>query len=167
MRNQSVKCLLFFSTSTLWTRVTGTTSSGRAVLFYRLKHTCAVYSPSSKVHGANMGPIWGRQDPGEPHVGPMNFAIWVINCTCRRTSTIKFQKWFQCLSNYEVNYATSWCAPFYWIYFFMDKPSFIWVICLFHRGNMIHKASSQWDNGPVNYKGNMHLCRTNARYIFI
>ena len=32
--------------------------------------------PDSKVHGANMGPIWGRQDPGEPHVGPMNFAIW-------------------------------------------------------------------------------------------
>ena len=21
----------------------------------------------SKVHGANMGPIWGRQDPGGPH----------------------------------------------------------------------------------------------------
>ena len=33
--------------------------------------------PVSKVHGANMGPIWGRQDPGGPHVGPMNFAIWV------------------------------------------------------------------------------------------
>ena len=32
--------------------------------------------PNSKVHGANMGPIWGRQDPGGPHVGPMNFAIW-------------------------------------------------------------------------------------------
>ena len=31
--------------------------------------------PDSKVHGANMGPIWGRQDPGGPHVGPMNFAI--------------------------------------------------------------------------------------------
>ena len=27
----------------------------------------------SKVHGANMGPIWGPQDPGGPHVGPMNF----------------------------------------------------------------------------------------------
>ena len=25
-----------------------------------------------------MGPIWGRQDPGGPHVGPMNFNIWVI-----------------------------------------------------------------------------------------
>ena len=23
--------------------------------------------PDSKVHGANMGPIWGRQDPGGPH----------------------------------------------------------------------------------------------------
>ena len=34
--------------------------------------------PDSKVHGANMGPIWGRQDPGGPHVGPMNFAIWDI-----------------------------------------------------------------------------------------
>ena len=32
--------------------------------------------PDSKVHGANMGPIWGRQDPGGPHVGPMNFVIW-------------------------------------------------------------------------------------------
>ena len=35
-----------------------------------------VDTPDSKVHGANMGPIWGRQDPGGPHVGPMNFAIW-------------------------------------------------------------------------------------------
>ena len=32
--------------------------------------------PDSKVHGANMGSIWGRQDPGGSHVGPMNFAIW-------------------------------------------------------------------------------------------
>ena len=31
--------------------------------------------PDSKFHGANMGPIWGRQDPGGFHVGPMNFAI--------------------------------------------------------------------------------------------
>ena len=35
-----------------------------------------VTNPDSKVHGANMGPIWGRQDPGGPHVGPMNFSIW-------------------------------------------------------------------------------------------
>ena len=36
--------------------------------------------PDNKVHGANMGPIWGRQDPGGPYFGPMNFAIWVVMC---------------------------------------------------------------------------------------
>ena len=34
--------------------------------------------PDNKVHGANMGLIWGRQDPGGPHVGPMNLAVWVV-----------------------------------------------------------------------------------------
>ena len=46
-------------------------------------HTSTVMTKSddftdSKVHGANMGPIWGQQDPGGPHVGPMNFATWVV-----------------------------------------------------------------------------------------
>ena len=31
--------------------------------------------PDNKVHGAYMGPTWGRQDPGGPHDGPMNLAI--------------------------------------------------------------------------------------------
>ena len=31
--------------------------------------------PDSKVHVANMGAMWVRQDPGGSHVGPMNFAI--------------------------------------------------------------------------------------------
>ena len=30
-------------------------------------------SPDSKVHGANLGPIWSRQDPGGPQVVPMNY----------------------------------------------------------------------------------------------
>ena len=34
------------------------------------------HNPDNKVHGANMGPIWGRQDPGGPHVGSVNFAFW-------------------------------------------------------------------------------------------
>ena len=34
--------------------------------------------PNNKVHGANMGLIWGQQDPGGPHVGPMNLAICVF-----------------------------------------------------------------------------------------
>ena len=33
------------------------------------------YMIHSKVHGANMGPTWGRQDPGGPHVGHTNLAI--------------------------------------------------------------------------------------------
>ena len=31
--------------------------------------------PDSKVHGANMGPIWVLSAPDGPHVGPMNLAI--------------------------------------------------------------------------------------------
>ena len=34
--------------------------------------------PDRKVHGVNMGSIWGRQDLGGPHDGPMDFAIWVV-----------------------------------------------------------------------------------------
>ena len=30
---------------------------------------------------ANMGSVWGRQDPGGPHVGPMNLAIWDAICS--------------------------------------------------------------------------------------
>ena len=48
--------------------------------------------PYSKVHGANMGPIWGRQDPGGPHVGPMNLVIWekhlMISITVLKYCTI-------------------------------------------------------------------------------
>ena len=35
-----------------------------------------VVDPQSKVRGANMGPIWGRQDPGGRYAGSRNFAIW-------------------------------------------------------------------------------------------
>ena len=42
--------------------------------------SCGQSNPDSKVHGANMGPIWGRQPQGGPHVGPMNFVIWGYVC---------------------------------------------------------------------------------------
>ena len=38
-------------------------------------------NPDSKVHGANMGPNWGRQGLGEPHVGLMNLAFWEDICS--------------------------------------------------------------------------------------
>ena len=34
-----------------------------------------ITTPDSNVYGADLGPIWGRQNPGGHHVGPMNFAI--------------------------------------------------------------------------------------------
>ena len=42
--------------------------------------------PDSKVHGASMGPICGRQDPCWPHVGPLNFAIWGVPDTNMQSS---------------------------------------------------------------------------------
>ena len=65
-----------------------TTVTGTAILAPNISVTAALmrmrYSifrcvPDSNVHGPNMGPIWGRQDPGGPHVGPMNLAIWGCN----------------------------------------------------------------------------------------
>ena len=36
----------------------------------------------ARVHGANMGPTWRRQDPCGPHVGPMSLVIWVKPSPC-------------------------------------------------------------------------------------
>ena len=49
--------------------------------------------PDNKFHGANIGPIWGRQDPGGPHVGPVNVAIWVTSiCDCFKRTNWKFNE---------------------------------------------------------------------------
>ena len=32
-------------------------------------------NPNSKVHGAHIGPTWGQQDPGVPHVGPTKIEV--------------------------------------------------------------------------------------------
>ena len=39
-----------------------------------------------------MGPIWGRRDPGGPHVGPMNLYIWVIDIQYYILVTIRHTK---------------------------------------------------------------------------
>ena len=41
-------------------------------------HFKPCYNPDINILGAIMGPIWGRQVPGGPHVGPMNFATWEV-----------------------------------------------------------------------------------------
>ena len=54
----------------------------------KIQHCGTKRCPDNKVHGANMGSIWGRQDPGGPHVGPMNFALQTINMQAKRESLI-------------------------------------------------------------------------------
>ena len=72
--------------SFLWDVATPTWYSGNIAAFeigvWMRVITChsfvnVVAYPDSKVHGANIGPIWGRQDPSGPHVGSMNFATSV------------------------------------------------------------------------------------------
>ena len=59
--------------------------------------------PDSKVHGANMEPIWGRQDPDGPHVGPMNFTLE------------SFYIFFAvCLNKLLSNWAMRWCFEISW-----------------------------------------------------
>ena len=60
--------------------------------------------------GANMGTIWGRQDPGGPHVGPMNFAIWAALRKAKRVelfTSAKFNSnqmlYNEILGNYSCN----------------------------------------------------------------
>ena len=62
-------------------------------------HDC---SPDSKVHGVNMGPIWGRQDPGGPQVGPMNLAIWVSLCVMRSFDIYLALVWTSCWTNDQI-----------------------------------------------------------------
>ena len=61
--------------------------------------------PIGKVCVANMGPIWGQQDPGGPHIGPMSRAIWVFLLVstgeCAQWTiriNVNIQKhWFSCV----------------------------------------------------------------------
>ena len=79
--------LRYYSQIFIWTMVTNhndelcvVTCRGKELAFKLTKfwfvESYSWYHPWKQVHGANMGPIWGRQDPSGPHVGPMSFATW-------------------------------------------------------------------------------------------
>ena len=53
------------------------------------------HHPGSKVHGANMGPVWGRQDPGGPHVSPMSLVIWAVKLDYWISLTVSDTRRFQ------------------------------------------------------------------------
>ena len=77
------KCILLNECSVFWLHFYGSISPEPKLQWIHVI-TCHEGSipantrrldPDSKVHGAYMGPTWGRQGPGGPHVGPMNLAI--------------------------------------------------------------------------------------------
>ena len=45
--------------------------------------------PDSKVHGANMGPTWGQQDPGWPHE-PCYLGVPIADDCMIFTDTLNF-----------------------------------------------------------------------------
>ena len=110
----NVEMSLKFTNLTLWSNLPGSNeliclpseideyfleycslSAHRVVLSHQIAVVLRTNIPDSKVHGVNMGPLWGRQDPCGPHVSPMNFAIWVV------PNPKSYRKWFR-LGNVKV-----------------------------------------------------------------
>ena len=61
-------------------RIVGQTLWALMCLLIEVEHLepLSLTYPDSKVHGANMGPIWGRQDPGGRHVGPWTLLSGIV-----------------------------------------------------------------------------------------
>ena len=91
--------------------------------------------PDSKVCGANMGHIWGWQDPSGSHVGPMNLAIWAgyiyIYSKCHmiakttKQMNMKWHIWIS-LNTYHVMIIFSlWqCNNAMWMHFWHDTVNY-------------------------------------------
>ena len=84
-----------------------------------------------------MGPIWDRQDPGGPHVGPMTFAFWVFDVNTSPQLMRPIIKWTpgnKHVGNFKQNTKFSNCfhirKPFVKFGYFTHRPS-CWrhIIC--------------------------------------
>ena len=71
-------------------------------------------TPDSKIHGANIGSTWGCQDPGEPHVGHTNLAIWDTIFILTPSTDVDSVNWLQHKNwtDKEVNHLESKHCPF-------------------------------------------------------
>ena len=59
-------------------------------------HEMEEYFLDSQVHGAHMGLIWGRQDPGGPHVGPINLGYLGYSCLSIQLDSLQHSIiWYQ------------------------------------------------------------------------
>ena len=102
-----------------------------------------ILTPDSKVYGANMGPTWGRQDQGEPHAGPMNFAIWdspvavMSNASCDicTREIYMYTQIFTCICVCLCPYVYAAVRP---LHITLEGQRFIWKV------NSIHKSPTCW-----------------------
>ena len=82
-----------------------------------------------------MGPIWCRQDPGGPHVGPMNFAIWDVRRITKRTEGVCYNQWapqmnFLCIFFSRVKQYYLWTPTH-------AAANFVWeIICCLRIGDV-------------------------------
>ena len=60
-----------------------------------------------------MGPIWGRQDPSGPHVGPTNFAILDAFMSSIKSFSAEYQLNHWPLEDVEVILQVSFSNSFY------------------------------------------------------
>ena len=73
-----------------------------------------LYILDSQVQWANMEPIWGRQDPGGAHVGPLNFAIWDAYRSLHRLPRPQANVISQLLSLFCIIYSSQ-CTIHFWL----------------------------------------------------
>ena len=90
---RQVACFYFRHTTAIWYLY-----ASRINQLDRMLHT------ESKVHGADMGPIWGRQDPGGPHVGPMNLAIWASYVITGKSKALIHSK----STRFQIQFVVRW-----------------------------------------------------------
>ena len=105
-----------------------------------INHYCCPrgWDPDSKVPETNMGPIWGRQDPGGPHVGPMNFAMW--ECMLIRW-------WIQIVTCIVLVILALYAIMSYWPITYLQQTSLVKnIISYIWYTNQTHELISSMSN---------------------
>ena len=122
------------------------------VLLDILTHGC--HYPHSKVRGANMGPIWGRQGPGGPHVGPKNLAIWELQLNSLAPG--KFEWYFRYVIFQGILVIGGWASSceiaLVWtsVDFANDQSMLVQVMAWWHQATS-HYLSQCWPRSMLPY----------------
>ena len=98
-------------------------ASSQGICTGNLGHATTKQVPDSKVHGANMEPIWGRQDPGGPMLAPWTLLSGVPVYVDDRYKQASNRRWK--VSNEK------YCCLF--IYFYVQRMDniILWVFMYF------------------------------------